>query len=310
MDLFDNLIPFVAIAEAGSFREAARGLGVTASAVSKAIAKLENDVGVRLLHRTARRVQPTTEGEDFLHACRDAVTKIRSARERLQDSQRAPRGRLRVSLPPVFSARVVAALPRLLAMYPELAVEVTATDRFVQLTDENVDVAIRIGTSDDSTNVARKLRTLALATVASPSYLARCGTPRTPAELEHHACLRFVLPTGVPQPWLFRTRRATTTTRVSGVLTADHGEALLAAAIAGIGIIQAPDVMISDAIERGDLVQILTPFAAAGPPLVALCAPGRNRSPKVRAFVDFVHHLVCSQSATGEQRSRKASEPR
>ncbi len=294
IDMFDGLVQLVAIVDAGSFREAARTLGVTASAISKSLAKLERDVGVRLLHRTSRRITPTTEGEDFLHACRDAVARVRNARERLQDTQRAPRGRLRVSLPPVFCGRVVAAMPRWLATHPELSLDIVATDRFVQLAEENVDVAIRIGNSDDSTNVVRKVCTVRLATVAAASYLARRGTPRTPAELDRHTCLRFVLPTGLPQPWLFRQRGATRVAQVNGPLSADHGEALLAAAIAGIGIVQAPDVMVAEAIERGSLVRVLATYAVDGPPLVALCAPGRQRSPKVRAFIEFVDALVQS----------------
>lgn len=292
MAMFDGLVQLVAISDTGSLREAARALGVTSSAVSKALSKLERDLGVRLLHRTARRVVPTTEGEEFLVACRDAVACVRRARERLLDSQRAPRGRLRVSLPPVFSARVVSAMPRWFNAYPDLTLDIVATDRFVQLAEENIDVAIRIGASDDSANVMRKLRTVRLATVAAPAYLSRRGTPRTPDDLAHHTCLRFVLPAGIAQPWLFRTRGTTRSLPVGGVLTADHGEALLAAAIAGVGIIQAPDVMVDDAVERGALARVLAPYTADGPPLVALCAPGRQGSPNVRAFVDFVRRLV------------------
>lgn len=291
LDLFDGLVPFVAIGEAGSFRDAARSLGVTASAVSKALAKLEDDVGVRLVHRTSRRVALTTEGQEFLQTCREALGRVRVARERLQDSRRAPSGLLRVSLPPIFGRHIVAAIPRLLAAHPALEVEVLQTDRFVQLAEENVDVAVRIGTIEDSTYVVRKLRTLRLATVASPAYVARQGTPRRPRDLAAHNCLKFVMPNGVARPWLFGRRRKPSIVRVGGRFSADHGEALLTAAIAGIGIVQAPDVMVADALERGELIEILRPYAARGPDLVALSAPGRKSSPKVRAFIELMTAL-------------------
>jgi DNA-binding transcriptional LysR family regulator len=288
MDLFAGVVPFVATSEARSFRAAAKQLGVTAPAVSKAISKLEADLGVRLLHRTSRSVTLTAEGELFLRKCRAAVDEVREARVALYESQQAPSGVLRISLPHRLGAKVMARLPRLVAEHPRLTVHAMLTDRFVQLTHENVDVALRLGGLTDSTCTARRLRSLRMVTVASRAYLKRRGAPRVPQDLARHNCLRFLLQTGIPQEWSFRQDGGVHAVPVDGNVIADHGESLVAAAIAGAGLMQAPDIMIADELARGELVPVLSAHAAPGPPLTAVCVPGRNRSPKVRAYVDLL----------------------
>lgn len=293
-DPFDGIVPFVAVAEAKSFLKAAAKLGVTPSAISKSIARLERDVGVRLLHRSARSVSATSEGEAFLATCRDVVSRMESARAALDEARKTPRGRLRVSVPTVLGARIVAGLPRLLAAHAGLEIDVVTTDRFVQLVDERIDVAIRVGALDDSANHARRLRTTHLVTVASRAYLARAGTPRTPTALVGHSCLAFVLPSGTAQPWFFRRGARRWRIAVDGPFRMNHGEELLAAAIAGLGIAQAPDVMVDEALVKGHLFRILEPYSAPGPSLFAVIAPGRTRSAIVRAFVEFVRSTLSS----------------
>jgi DNA-binding transcriptional LysR family regulator len=163
-------------------------------------------------------------------------------------------------------------------------VQAIVTDRFVQLGEENVDVVLRIGAVRDTRAVARKLRAHKWITAASPSYLAKNGTPTRPEDLVRHNCLKFVLTSGREQEWSFAGGNQPAT----GNLTADSGEALVAAARAGLGVIQAHDFMVADAIARGDLVEVLAPHATAGPPMAVLAAPGRNTSPKVRAFIAFI----------------------
>ncbi|HEU0036153.1 MAG TPA: LysR family transcriptional regulator [Kofleriaceae bacterium] len=288
IDAFAGLVPFLATAEARSFSQAARTLGVTVSAVSKMVAKLEAELGVRLLHRTSRRVTLTTEGEAFLPLCREAVERARAARNTVATSHRAPRGLLRVSMPLPLGPVVLPALPRLLAPHPGLAVHAIVTDRSVRLADENIDLAIRIGDVADSRLIRWALRTPRHLTAAAPSYLARRGTPARPDELADHALLAFVTPAGRTQPYVFRDRKLAPT----GALAADHGESLVAAAIAGAGIVQAMDFMLQPAIARGQLVEILADHAAAGPPMALLCAPGRHSAPRVRAFVTFATELL------------------
>ncbi|HEX6765877.1 MAG TPA: LysR family transcriptional regulator, partial [Polyangiaceae bacterium] len=284
-------VPFVATADKKSFRKAARELRVTTSAVSKAIARLEAKVGVRLLHRSAHAVSLTSEGEAFLLACRDAVRKVESARELLSAEQAAPRGILRVSLPSTFGRRVVEALPGLLAKHPSLVVEAYLTDRFVQLGDEKIDVAVRIGAVEDSSCVRFPLRTLRLVTAAAPSYLATHGVPRVPADLATHNCLKFMLPSGLTRAWFFRDGDRTVQPDVDGNFRGDHGEPLLAAALAGLGLVQAPDILLATELARRDLVEVLADHCVAGPPLTALVAPGRQRSPKVRALIEMLRAL-------------------
>jgi len=316
LDPFDGVVPFVATAEALSFRKAARALGVTTSAVSKAISKLESEVGVRLLNRSSRCVSLTTDGEAFLASCRDAVSQLRTARALVSAAQHTPQGLLRTSLPSMFARRVVAELPALLALHPALSVEVTLTDRFVQLADENIDVAVRIGTVEDTQCVGCRLRALRLVTVASPRYLKERGEPRLLEDLSRHNCMKYVLPSGLERSWLFAHAGVVSTLKVAGSFKADHGEPLLASAVAGLGLVQAPDILIADELARGELVEVLSEHAAPGPPLTALCAPGRQHSPKVLAFVGVVRGLCAhnpvpagpAAAAVSRQRSR-ASPP-
>src|SRR5262249_4050869 len=157
-------------------------------------------LGVRLLQRTSRAVSTTVEGEVFLRRCRDAVDQLLAARAAASEAQRAPRGVLRVSLPPVLARSVfLPALPQLLPRHAMLTIEAVLTDRFVRLAEENIEVAVRIGKVSDASAVARKLRRIRWMTVASPSYLARRGTPKTPGDLAGHNGLAFVLPTGMRQ---------------------------------------------------------------------------------------------------------------
>ncbi len=293
-ELFTGVVPFVVAAESASFRRAAQRLGLTPSGVSKAITRLEAELGARLLNRTSRSVTLTEEGQVFLRACRQAMEQVSAARERLHEQQRSPRGTLVVSLPLILGRRVILpALRGLLARHPLLAVRVSLTDRFVQLADENVDVAVRIGAKPDSRLTRRKLSRVRWQTVAAPSYLSRHGVPAHPKDLSGHECLRFVLPDGRLEPWHFRGVDAERgATWWSGSLCSDSGDALIDAAIAGHGVFQAHDYAVADAIHRGELVALLPEFAAPGPEIDLLVAPGKRSSPKVRAFVDLVAQVL------------------
>src|SRR6478609_6766506 len=234
-DLFSGVLPFVTAAEAQSFRVAARKLGLTPSAVSKAITRLEARLGLRLLNRTSRSVSLTEEGEAFLRGCQEAVMSVRTAEERVLQAHRAPRGRLTISLPLLLGKLVVLpALKQFCERYPALSLHVSLTDRVLNLADENVDAVVRVGTLPDSRLSARKLRDVRWVTVAAPAYLEQRGIPRTPAELALHNCLKFVLPNGTVQEWEFGAGSAAVPT--PGSLFCDHGEGLIEAACAGLGV--------------------------------------------------------------------------
>ncbi|HEX2674339.1 MAG TPA: LysR family transcriptional regulator [Polyangiaceae bacterium] len=289
-DLFSGVLPFVTAAEVRSFRVAARKLGLTPSAVSKAITRLEARLGLRLLNRTSRAVSLTEEGQAFLSGCQEAVTSLRTAEERVLQTHRAPRGRLTVSLPLLLGKLVVLpALKPFCDRYSALSVHVSLTDRLVSLADENVDAVVRVGKPPDSRLSARKLRDVRWVTVAAPAYLAQRGIPRTPQELISHNCIKFVLPSGTVQQWQFGTPGAELgVSSTPGSLSSDHGEGLIEAACAGIGLFQAHDYSVAKPLAAGRLVEVLADFSAPGPPIWLLMAPGRRVSPKVRAFVDFI----------------------
>ena len=296
MDIFAGVLPLVTVADTGSFRAAARTLGVTPSAVSKAIARLESELGVRLIHRTSRVMKLTAEGEEVVAGFREALERVRSTRDAALDAQRVPKGRLRVtwplSLAGFFADRVV---PRMVTQCPDVEVNALITDRVVDLAAENVDLAIRIGELSDSTLIARKLGSIRWLTVASPAYLAEHGVPHRPLDLTRHACLRFVLPSGRVKDWSFRVDGELVAISPTGAFTADHGDALVGAALAGVGIVQAQDLMLGDHLATGRLVEILAEYEAPGPTIHALSSPARKLLPKIRAFLELVADAIAAE---------------
>lgn len=292
-DLFAGVLPFLHTAESKSFREAARRLGVSPAAISKSVARLETELGVRLLNRTSRHVSLTVEGEQFLERCRAAVDSMEAGREAVTQSQRVPRGRLTVSLPHVLGRVIVPDLVRFAERHPRLSLQLRFTDHFSDMIGEGVDVAIRIGELEASTLIAKHLTVPRWITVASPAYLARRGTPEEPADLTSHDCLRFLAPGGRPRDWMMAEQPGGTPRRIAidGPLVVDHGEMLLEAAASGLGICQVFDFMARDPVRDGRLIEVLPRHATDAPPIRALCLPGRQSSPKVRAFFRFAREV-------------------
>ncbi len=288
--LFSGVLPFFHAAEERSFRRAAERLGVSTAAVSKAVLKLEDELGVKLLARTSRTVVVTPEGALFAARCREAIGSMQAGRELVSRAQRQPSGELHLTLPFIVGRIVAPRLGVLATRYPRLTFRITTTDRLVRLLEENVDVAIRIGALEDSSMIARHLRGSRWVTVASPTYLAQHGPTSHPDELSRHTCLQFVAPSRRSRAWSFVDRSGSVmSTPVKGRLLIDQGEHLLEAAISGMGVCQVLDFMLGDLIARGQLVEILSTWAAPGPPIHALTTPERSRAPAVRALVA---HLV------------------
>lgn len=284
-DLFRGVLPFVHVAELSSFRQAARRLGVTPAAVSKAVAALEDDLGVRLLERTSRRVALTPEGRLFLERCRDAVAQLAAGRELVTRAQAVPKGELRVTLSFVLGPLLVRALPRFVRRHPAVELRLQLEDRVSALVGEDLDVALRVGALASSSLIARRVRATRWSTVAAPSYLAREGTPDRVEQLTDHHCLRFVTPRGKLAAWSFAGAREV---EAPAAVAVDQGELLVEAARAGLGIAQVLDFMVERELREGTLVELFGELAAEGPPITVLIAPARRRTPKVRAFVDFV----------------------
>lgn len=297
LDRITDIVAFVRVADARSFTIAAEQLGLSRSAVGKCVTRLEDQLGVRLLHRTTRRVTPTDEGEAFYERCVRILADLEDAELAMVSRSERPRGRLRLDLPVSFGRlHVLPLLHRFMETWPEVVVNVTFTDRYVDLIDEGVDLAIRIGGEDDNRLVARTLAPHRLTTCATPDYLAAHGTPRTPADLANHSCLAFTH-AGRPTDWRFKTRpnngsddplSNNRTLPVHGRFCASSAEALRDAALAGYGIGQLATFLIGDDLRAGRLVPVLESYMTLGPSIRAVYPTGRHLSPKVRRFIDLL----------------------
>jgi DNA-binding transcriptional LysR family regulator len=287
-DLFTGVPHFFHVAEEHSFRRAAQRLGLTPAAVSKAVLKLEDRLGVKLLQRTSRSVSLTPEGAQFLARCREAFSALQAGHEQLSQSRGLPRGELSISIPFILGRVVVPELPKLAARYPDLRFKVTMTDRLVRLQEEQIDVGVRVGAKEDSSLISRALGGSRWVTVAAPSYLARHGTPSRPEDLARHTCLQFVAPNGRPREWTFTGPEEL---KVDGRLRIDQGELMLEAAAAGFGLCQVLDFMVGERLQDGRLVEVLARFSAAGPALHAVAAPERARTPNVKACFAFLANV-------------------
>lgn len=276
---FDGLPTFVRVADTLSFRAAAVALGVTPAAVSRSIQRLEERVGVRLFERTTRSVRLTAEGAAFAARCREALAQVRIGTGEIAESRAAPSGTLVVSASPIFARLVVPRLGRLLLRHPRVRIDLRLSDRVVRFADDEVEVALRVGAPSDPSVVAHVLARPRWVVVVSPAYVARRGAPRTVDDLAAHECLRFVPPRGRPRPFSFLGRSVDVASR----LDVDHGDILVDAAIAGIGIAQVLDFMVEDHLEDGRLIEILGDVAADGPILHAVHP--RRPLPRVRALV-------------------------
>jgi DNA-binding transcriptional LysR family regulator len=291
LHLFRGLIPFVAVAEERSFRAAAVRLGISAAAVSKAVSALETQLGITLFLRGARAVTLTREGEQLLQGGQAAVAAIGGAREAMEPSRKIPEGELIISAPFVLTALLASGVGLLSARYPQLTLRILVTDRLSRLKEELVDIALRVGPLADSALIARRLRETRLVTVAAPSYLARRSAPHDIDDIARHDCLVLAAPDGRPRPWLFAQRVQPMPCK----LLADAAPMLIDALIAGLGIGQLFDFLAEPLLREGKLVQLLPDTAADGPPIHAVCAPGRRAAPRIRAaFTAFADAFATS----------------
>jgi len=289
-----DLPVFVRVAETRSFSQAARDLGLTASAASKAIARLEERLGVRLLHRTTRRVSVTEDGAVFLERCRRALSDLDEAQAALVDARARPTGTLRVSLPSALGRLVIVPrLPELVRKHPGLSVNVDLSDRTVDVVGETFDAAVRIGTVEDERLIARRLAQAQILVCASPAYLERRGKPGSPAELASRNVYLISHGRSGAQEWVFQRGAEIARVNVSGNLRLSAGEALVDAALAGDGIIGIFDFIASPALRSGRLVRLLADWKTPeGPPISVVYPQHRHLSPRVRGFVDFVARVV------------------
>ena len=290
MDKLTGMAVFARVIDAGSFTAAAAQLGMSKSAVSKAIAALEDRLGARLLNRTTRRLALTEVGRAFYERCARIVAEAEEAELAVTHLQLTPRGTLRVNAPMSFGAlHLGPALAVFLARYPELKVDLELSDRFVDLLEEGYDVAVRIAAAlPDSSLIARRITVDDAVICASPAYWQRHSRPRVPADLERHACVTYAYNPN-PREWPFVAADGRPiNVRVDGPLHTNNGEATLHVALAGLAVVRLPRFICGPELAPGRLEAVL---ADAMPPpngIFAIYPHNRHLSAKVRAFVDFL----------------------
>jgi DNA-binding transcriptional LysR family regulator len=288
MDRLGPLNAFIHAAESGSFTAAGRELGISASGVGKAIARLEERLNVRLFHRNTRNISLTPEGALFLKRCQTIFGEIEAAEIEIAQSASGPRGKLRVSLP-LIGMLMMPSIAAFAVAYPEIELDLDFTDRLVDIVEEGLDVVIRTGTATDSRLKMRKLGTYSYVIVATPAYFDRRGVPEAPEDLLKHACLYHRwLATGKLERWIFRRDGAELDFAPPALLTASTMEPLIALTESDLGVMYTPTFTVRRQLLDGTLRSVLDPFLPATGSLQALWSASRHESPKVRAFVDFM----------------------
>jgi DNA-binding transcriptional LysR family regulator len=288
MDGAFDLRVFVRVIDRGSFSSAAKDLKITPSAVSKLVSRLEDRLGVRLLERSTRRLVLTPEGETFLARARRIVADIDEAEAEVMQARGVPRGKLRINSGTAFGLHQLApALADFLARYPEIELELSITDRLVDLIEEQADIAVRSGHIPEGPFVQRKIADLQRVICAAPSYLKRRGAPKVAADLKQHDCIVVAGP-GLNR-WPFKTRTGIDVVEVRPRVSTDDAEAALRLAIEGAGIIRLSDVIVGEPLRAGELTALLTDSHHVEPfPLAAIYPAGRQRLPRVAVFIEFL----------------------
>ncbi|WJR79787.1 LysR family transcriptional regulator [Bradyrhizobium sp. NP1] len=287
MDKIAGISVFVQVVDSGSYVAAGRALGQTASSVGKTIVRLEERLGVRLFHRNTRSISLTTEGARFLERCRAIMNEIAAAEADLAAAREGPHGRLRVSVPMVSDAWN-AVFVEFMARFPEIELELSYSNRNVDLIEEGFEAALRIGNLEDSRLRSRKIGSFRLVLVASPSYLSRRPPPGCLGDLEHHLCLRTQnSSTGKLYPWPLGQDFVRRSERLVKRLVADHNAMLLAACLQGQGIACMPEFWARRHINSGELVMMLE-AETDNRRIVSALWPMGPSSPKTSAFVDFI----------------------
>jgi DNA-binding transcriptional LysR family regulator len=289
MDRFEAMSAFSRVVALGSYAEAARALGVTRSAVSKAVMELEALLGARLLDRTTRRVSPTEAGRIYYERCLDILARVEETELQISSLHEEPRGVLRVNAPMSFGALYLgAAVADFMARFPQMTIELTLNDRFIDPIEEGVDVTVRIAELASSSLIARKLAPARRLLVASPGYIAAYGAPARPDDLRHHRSLTYGHSTAM-QRIQIEVDGVSHTVPVDAALCSNNGDVLRAAALAGQGIASLPTFLVGPDVRDGRLVVVLPQARLPDLAIHALYAPNRYLATKTRAFID---HLV------------------
>jgi DNA-binding transcriptional LysR family regulator len=287
MDRLTSMQVFVHIVEQGSVTAAAGVCGMSATMAGNHLRELEHHLGAQLLHRTTRSQRLTAFGEEYLPRCQEILRLVSETHARAQDQHAAPRGTLRITAPVAYGAEaLMPVLSDYLLRHPDVKLDLVLTDSVVDLIEQGFEAAIRIGPLPDSGLIVRPLAPYRMLVCASPAYLRRHGTPRTPAELSAHACLSFSL--AAQSHWKLEGPDGTVDVPVAGRLKVNNGQALRVAALNGLGIIRQPAVLLQDDVRAGRLVQLLPEYDPGSRPASVVYPADRYRSLKLGSFVEFV----------------------
>lgn len=288
MDTLSGISVFVRTVDARSFSEAGRQLGLSASAVSKSIARLEEKLRVRLLNRTTRSISLTGEGAVFYERCVRIIAEVEDAEEAMGRARSTPQGVLRVDVPVALGRLVIApAIPSFLARYPEVCLELSLGDEFVDMVTEGLDLQVRMGELKQSGLVSRRLGSAKIVVCGAPAYFAARGTPKTPNDLFEHQAISYLRHDA--NVWRFVVDGAEQLVRMRHRYQVNNTEALRDAAVAGLGLLRSFDFVVAPEIRSGALRPVLAGFAPPERPILVIYRENPHLSPKVRAFID---HLV------------------
>lgn len=294
MDKIQQMRAFIQVVESGNFTRAAEALGLPRSTISTTVQALEDRLGAQLLQRTTRMVRPTQEGLQFLDLARDLVDAMAQAESVFRHRPEEISGRLRVDMPSRMSRRmVIPHLAEFCTIYPALQIDLSATDRMIDLIAEGVDVVVRLARLENSDLICRKLGDVPILTCASAGYVARHGMPQTPGDLTHHTLVNYALRMPAQtSDWDGTVAGKPVSVPMRSSLCVDNAESYVTAGLHGHGLIQVPALDVRDAIATGQLVELLADFRPAPIPISVLYARRRHLPPRARVFMDWLGHLL------------------
>jgi DNA-binding transcriptional LysR family regulator len=288
MDKLQAMNALVKVVASGSYAEAARRLGLTRSAVSKAVMELEQELGARLLDRTTRRVTPTEAGLAYYERCLAILAQVEETEAQISRLHDEPKGLLKINAPMSFGTLYLGtAVADFMKRYGALKVELMLTDRFVDPLEEGVDVTVRIGALPDSSLIARRIVPARVVLVASPDYIKRHGLPATPADLQNHKCLSYGHTTSM-QRWHLTDKGKPVSVSIGACLSSNNGDTLREAAVKGIGIARLPTFIVGTDLSARRLKLVLPDNRPEDLAIYALYAPNRYLAAKTRVFIDFL----------------------
>ncbi|MEW9899704.1 LysR family transcriptional regulator [Chitinivorax sp. PXF-14] len=296
MDPLHAMQIYLRVAELASFTQAADSLGLPKATISTAVQQLETRLGTRLLHRTTRKVQMTQDGQVYYERCKDLLSDVEELQTLFQSGPAALTGRLRIDMPSGIAKQVVVpCLPAFLAAHPALEIELSSTDRRVDLVREGFDCVIRVGTLTDSSQIARPLGHMQLVNCVSRDYQARHGSPLELGDLATHRLVHYVSTLGARSPGFEYVDPASGEPRfiaMPGAVTVNNSDAYLAACLAGVGLIQAPETAMRPHLRQGELVEVLPQYQAAPMPVSLLYANRRQQPKRVQVFMQWITEVM------------------